>query len=96
MTTIDLNLQARAVPDVVTNQVAGETVLLNLNTASYFSLNEIGTRMWDLATTSATLEDAYQVLLDEYDVEPDVLHADFIQIIQQCLEHQLIELHQPE
>jgi DNA integrity scanning protein DisA with diadenylate cyclase activity len=47
-----------------------EAVLLNIETEKYFGLDEVGTRMWQLTTTAANVEAAYQALLAEYDVEP--------------------------
>ena len=33
-------------PDVLSQEVNGETVLLDLEGESYFGLNEVGTRVW--------------------------------------------------
>jgi len=37
-----------------------ESVLLNLETERYFGLDETGTRMWQLLTTSPSINAAYQ------------------------------------
>ena len=49
-----------------------ESVLLNLETEQYFGLDETGTRMWQLVTTSPNIDAAYQELLTEYDVQPEL------------------------
>lgn len=89
---IDFGKRAVISLDVVASQVAQETVLLNLNTASYFGLDEIGSRMWQLATTSASLQQAYDTFLAEYEVEADVLRSDFTALMQKLLAAGLIEL----
>ena len=89
---IDFSKRAVITLDVVASQVAQETVLLNLNSASYFGLDEIGTRMWQLATTAGSLQQAYEAFLAEYDVEADQLRGDFAKLIQQLLNAGLIEL----
>ncbi len=89
---IDFGKRAVVTLDVVASQVAQETVLLNLESASYFGLDEIGTRMWQLATTSATLQQAYDAFLAEYDVEADQLRGDFSTLIEKLISAGLIEL----
>ncbi len=40
----------------------GESVLLHLETEHYFGLNAVGSRMWELLTTSESIEAAYTML----------------------------------
>jgi hypothetical protein len=65
-------------PDVLFNEVAGEAVLLNRATGKYFTLDEVGTRMWQLLVQHGQLEPAYQALLAEYAVEPQQLQEDLL------------------
>lgn len=74
---IDLFSQrVRIADDVLLRELDGESVVLDLNSERYYGLDEIGTRMWQLLVSSATVEDAYQALLNEYDVEPQRLRED--------------------
>ncbi|MBK9123577.1 MAG: PqqD family protein [Chloroflexi bacterium] len=77
---------------VLFKDIAGEAVLLNLNTETYFGLDEVGTRMWQVATTSETLQHAYDTLLEEYDVQSDVLRADLMRLIDELVSDGLLEL----
>jgi hypothetical protein len=79
--------------DVFMREVAGESVILNLNTEIYFGLDEVGTRMWQVLIETETLQHAYEILLDEYDVEPDILRNDLIGLVEELASHGLIELH---
>jgi hypothetical protein len=82
-----------AVPtDVLVQELGGESVLLNLNGGRYFGLDEVGTRMWQLLTTSPTIEAAYRALLDEYDVDANALRSDLGQLIDRLVEHGLVEV----
>ena len=76
-------LQHRVVvPDgVVIQQVSGEAIILNLNTEHYYGLDDVGTRMWELLTTSSSIGEAASQLLDEYDVGETTLHHDLQQLI---------------
>ena len=81
------------VPDTVLfRELEGESVLLNLKTESYLGLDEIGTRMWALFTTRPSVQAAYEALLTEYDVSPEVLRKDVEALLEQMIEHGLVEL----
>lgn len=72
------DLDARiTVPDgVLIRELEGESVLLDLNSASYFGLDDVGTRMWAALTNTGSVREAYDALLAEYAVEPDRLQSD--------------------
>lgn len=72
----------------------GESVLLNLDTENYFGLNAVGSRMWELLTSTPSIEDAYASLLAEYEVAPDELRRDLDTLIEQLVEHGLVEVHE--
>ncbi len=81
------------VPDTVLfRELDGESVLLNLKTESYLGLDEVGTRMWTLFTTLPSIQAAYEALLTEYEVEPDVLRRDVEVLLEKMSEHGLVEL----
>jgi hypothetical protein len=67
-------------------------VLLNLETEQYFGLDETGTRMWQLATGSENLDAAYQELLEEFDVEPDVLRSNFSELLSRLVDSGLLQV----
>ena len=65
------------IPDgVLVRELAGESVLLNLETESYFGLDEIGSRMWIVLTESPSIELAFKTLAAEYEVEAKQLRLD--------------------
>jgi hypothetical protein len=78
--------------DVLVRILDGEAVLLNLDSESYFGLDEVGARMWTLLTESDSIQTAYDALLEEYDVEPEQLRADLTDLIDQLAQHGLITL----
>ena len=61
---------------VLYREIAGESVLLNLGSESYFGLDEVGTRMWAALTTAPSIEAAYQDLLEEFEVDAETLRSD--------------------
>ena len=86
--------QRASVPeDVMIRDVAGESVLLNLNTETYFGLDDVGTRMWHALQQAGTIRQAYDTLISEYDVAPDTLRDDLLKLIKELSEHGLLALH---
>jgi len=67
-----------------------ESVLLNLNTERYFGLDSVGTRMWQLVTSAATIEAAYFELIEEFDVDPETLRSHLSGLLDHLLENGLI------
>jgi hypothetical protein len=79
--------------DVLMQEISGEAVLLHLATEHYFSLDEVGTSMWTVLVETATLQQAYDTLLEEYNVEAEQLREDFIAFIIQLSDNHLLEIH---
>jgi len=79
--TIPLDAKLTVPDDVLVSELDGHTVLLNLQSECYFGLDEIGTRMWGLLTSSDSIQDACNVLLTEYNVDADTLRRDVAELV---------------
>ena len=79
-------------PDVLLNTIDGESVILSLVSESYFGLDESATRMWSALTTSDSIQQAYETLLTEYEVEPDVLRRDLSNLLDKLSERGLVKI----
>jgi len=69
-----------------------ESVLLNLETEQYFGLDETGTRMWQLLTGSPNIDSAYQELLAEFDVEPELLRSNLTELLSRLVDSGLLQV----
>src|SRR5215470_2829123 len=78
--------------DTLINVIEDESVLLNLKSESYFGLDQIGTRMWTLLTTSDSIQAAYEALLEEYDVDAAELRRDMLDLIDKLIANGLVEI----
>jgi hypothetical protein len=84
--------QKFSIPEAVLFQeVSGETVLLDLDSESYFGLDEIGTRIWMLLNEGRGQGGIVDALLEEYEVERDTLEADVAELLGNLLEAGLIK-----
>lgn len=78
--------------DVLFQEVGGEAVLLNLGSESYFGLNEVGTRIWQLLGKDSLLQHVYDVLSDEYDVMPEQLQSDLLTLVDEMAKAGLVQV----
>lgn len=67
--------------EVLSQEVNGETVLLDLDGESYFGLNEVGTRIWQLITAEQTVAEVLSILSDEYDASAEQLDNDVSELL---------------
>jgi hypothetical protein len=77
-------------PDVLAREVGGETVILDLKTERYLSLDEIGTRMWNLLLESGSVDSVYKTLSEEFDVDASRLETDLRELIDKLIQHGLV------
>jgi hypothetical protein len=90
--TITFDARVSVAPDVLVSELAGESVLLNLNSECYFGLDQVGTRMWAALTTSESIQGAYDELLAEYDVSEGQLKQDLTELLCKLLDRGLLEV----
>jgi len=77
-------------PDVLFQEVGGETVLLDLESEHYFGLDAVGTRIWALLGEGASVGAVVDTLLQEYEVERETLEADVAELLSRLAEAGLI------
>lgn len=70
--------------------VAGKAVLLDTQSGRYLGLNEIATRIWQLATEHRTREQVLSILGSEYSVSKDVLTKDVGEFLNECCRRRLL------
>jgi hypothetical protein len=72
-------------------QAAGDTVvLLTPDSGEYFTLNEVGARIWELADGSRSVAEIASALADEYDAPLDDIRTDALEVLSELAEEHLI------
>ena len=77
---LSLNDSITIPDDVLFRELDGEAVLLNLKTGTYFGLNPVATRMWQLIAEQHSLARVLETLADEYDADRPVLENDLLEL----------------
>lgn len=91
---MNLNQTITLSPDVISQEVSGETVLLDLESENYFGLDEVGTRIWQLIKETNDLEAIFNTLLAEYDVSEERLRGDLDALLGEITGLGLVKLEQ--
>jgi Coenzyme PQQ synthesis protein D (PqqD) len=89
---LTLTHQIEIAPDVLVQELGGELVLLNLASEEYFGLDDVGNAMWSALKETGSMQIAYDRLLEQYDVDSEVLKQDFLNLIEQFVEHDLVKI----
>ena len=79
-------------PEVLFQEVGGDSVLLDLKSECYFGLDETGTRIWRLIEADGDLQSVHAAMLAEYDVDPARLERDIGDLVQRLLEAGLVSV----
>jgi len=80
----------RAAGDALAATLSDGAVLLNLRTKRYFSLNETGTRVWELLVAGRTEEEIVRAMTQEYDVVEGEARRETAQVIAALRDNELI------
>ena len=91
MSPISLDTTVTLSPNAVFRDMDGEGVILDLQSGTYFGLNEVGTRMWQLIEKHGRLSAVLGALEGEYDVAADVLERDLLELTTRLIEKGLGE-----
>lgn len=77
--------------DVQGTNMDGETVLLDLSTGRYYTLNRLGSVIWELCTGHHTISDIHAVLSDRFDVAPERALDDLVTLVNELIQEGLLQ-----
>ena len=77
---------------VFAQEVDGEMVLLDMESENYFGLDEVGTAIWQAMQEKETLKEVFEVLLEQYEVEDEMLENDLSDFVGKLVESGLVKV----
>jgi hypothetical protein len=89
---ISLNTAVVAAQGQISADLGGEIAILNLNNGVYYGLDIIGARIWELIQEPKIVLDLLNILLEEYEVEPDRCEREILALLEQLVVEKLIEV----
>jgi hypothetical protein len=84
--------RVRVPADVLISGLQNESVILNLKSERYFGLDDISTRFFSLLNSSESVQQAYEALLAEFEVDPEILRRDLVEFLNVLDEKGLVEV----
>ena len=70
--------------------VADEAILIDINTGTYFSLNEVGTEFWEMLDGLQTIEQHAATIAARYEVETGLVVNDLLELAEAMAKDKLI------
>jgi hypothetical protein len=64
--------------------IDGEVVVLDLDTSEYHVLNATASAIWRALPHGITIDDATEIVLEQFEAEPEVIRADVVEFLEQC------------
>jgi hypothetical protein len=86
---IPLDRYPRRAPNVLNQRADDEIILFNLEHGNYYSLTEVGIRIWDLCDGSRQVSEIAAVISNEYDVPIDEARTDVLELLAELAEEKL-------
>ena len=91
-TKLMLNHKVNLKENILIQELAGESVLLNLDREEYFGLDKMGTEMLSVLKESASIQIACDRLLQNYAVEPEEIRQDVLNLVEKLINHGLVKI----
>ncbi len=78
-------------PNIVSRKIADEVILVPIrqnvgDLESIYTLNEVGAFIWELTEGKRKVKDIKEMIVEEFDVSPQVAEKDLMEFIQQLEE----------
>ena len=89
-----LDRRVKLSQDALFQDIGGEGVILDLASASYFGLDEVGVSFWKQLQSDSSFQRACAELLLHFDVEPSQLANDLDALVRQLVDAGLVTVEQ--
>jgi hypothetical protein len=90
--TAALDQTVRVPDDVLFRELQGEAVILNLASSTYFGLDAVGTRVWQLCAAHGSLRTVFDAMQREFDAPDETLRSDLLTFVDELLDKGLLAL----
>lgn len=78
--------------DLVSCDLAGESVILNINNGMYYGLDQVGSWIWNTLKDPISVQDIRDHLIREYNVEAERGERDLLALLSELADEGLIEV----
>lgn len=79
--------------EILEAEVDDEAVMLDGNSGTYYGLNAVGRRIWELIQEPRSVTEISRIITSEYDVDEETFEKDLRSYLEDLAEEELIETH---
>jgi hypothetical protein len=88
--TTEQPLALKPAPHVLSQELNGETVLLDLEAEHYYGLDDVGTRVWQLLSEHGDIAAVVARMRQEYAVDEETLREDVLSLVDELRQKGLV------
>lgn len=78
-------------PHQASCDLGGEAAILNVETGTYYGLDNVGARIWQLLEEPRRIADIRDTIVAEYDVTPDRCEQDLLKLLDDLADAGLVQ-----
>ncbi len=90
--TVSRDMTVVAAKGQVSSDLGGEVAILDLERGTYYGLDEVGARIWEIVQEPAAVSEVQATVIEEYDVEPARAERDVLALLQRLVDEGLVEV----
>lgn len=75
---------------IMTADMKGATVMLDIETGKYYNLGDVGGRIWEILEEEMTIKQLIEKLMQEYDVTEEQCQKDIEPFLEKMMERGLV------
>lgn len=81
-----------AIKEHVATDLAGKTAILGLKNRTYYTLNEVGSPIWELIQTETPVKDIHRAIMQRYQVDSQQCEKELLAFLQILVDQGLVEV----
>ena len=93
---INLKTTVQASTKIVTSKLDDEVVMMSADKGTYYGLDDIGSRVWELLASPRTVSSVCYILVGEYDVTRDECEKDVLAWLNELADQNLVRIIEPD
>ena len=91
MKAVTLTTRPQRRERIIKQEAEGTAVLLSIDSGSYYSLEELGVRVWELCDGQRSVQEIAAILGEEYDVAADTIQRDLLELLTDLMNENLVD-----
>jgi hypothetical protein len=92
MTRVTADSRLTVPEDVVYRDVLGEAMILHLGTGTYFGLDPVGSRVWQLIAERGAVASVCTAMAEEFDAPAEQIRADVLALVETLVDKRLLDV----